>query len=654
MRSKSVTETADMKARLAWMETLINREDLLRPGQSADYANGTYFSEVAFHQPSSNGTISHPTASVDGGETVTSSPQSRRHLDHASPMEPPSKRLRLSESPVQVRAGMAKPQPTPQPTPQPMPQPMPQPPTSRDYINAYFQDVNRAYPFVDRKRVLAVLETRGDNVCETSDADSTLLHLVIAIGYTTLQRAGKVPTPDAGPAFKVNYKEILAECLMRENIDTVQILLLLSIYSLFDPDGLLTWPIVDVLARQAIRLGLTRRDTADQGYTPQEAERNRRLFWSIYTLDRMVAASLGTPVAMNDVNMNIPLPGITVEEFASGDRFEYISMLQVARHLIELRILEDKVLSKVHHRSHKATRGLTQADRRAIVMGLRTEIENWYSNGCLLKSTEPDEVMIHIRISWLAARYYNLLLLLYYPSHFNPVASSLLSRGELVALAQKHVQSNAVRFQQRQLPLNHVTLCRLFPVCMIFLHYALPQSASNEDFGARDEIVICADIMAAYPSHWTLAHRAAAVVRQMASPLTTPVTAGGSTPYGSARAPRSVCESDRAWRHAIRVNFLELTQQVMGRGSAYHRLEYWEDGPGGQAAGERQQQATAPGSLFHIAPQRASGSGAAPGADGTGGIGRGITSRATLPFEEETSADAGDVFAGVQSFMDFL
>ncbi|CAM1501646.1 Fc.00g036300.m01.CDS01 [Cosmosporella sp. VM-42] len=136
--------------------------------------------------------------------------------------------------------------------------------------------------------------------------------------------------------------------------------------------------------------------------------------------------------------MDISMPGITVDEFVSPDRLEYTSMLQVARHLIELRILEDKVLHEIHLRDQKATRGLIQADRRTIVLDLCTEIENWYSNGCLLKSREPDDLMIHIRMSWLAARYYNLLLLLYCPSRFD-LTASLLSKGELVVLAQKHV-----------------------------------------------------------------------------------------------------------------------------------------------------------------------------------------------------------------------
>lgn len=245
------------------------------------------------------------------------------------------------------------------------------------------------------------------------------------------------------------------------------------------------------------------------------------------------------PVALNGANMDIPLPGITVDEFASAECADYTSMLQTARHLIELRKLEDKVLHRVHLRDRAQTVSLTPSDRRIIAQDLRIEIEDWYSSGCLLNSTDSDDIRIHIRISWLAGRYYNLLLLLYYPSESNPTAS-LLSRSELVSLAQKHVQANAVRLRQRQLPLNHVILCRLLPVCMVFLHCLLAQGpgAPPPPVGVHEEASICADVMDAYPSHWTQAHHAAAVVRQLAALLRAPQTTTSSSPSSAGGAQR--------------------------------------------------------------------------------------------------------------------
>lgn len=128
----------------------------------------------------------------------------------------------------------------------------------RRFIDAYFRDVNRAYPFVDRSRVLATLKPKCDRIVSAKerDASETIVFLVMAIGYTTLQRAGQVPE-ESETHFKVEYEDILSSFLVHESVDTVQILLLLAIYSQFDSRGFSTRPIVDLLSRQAIRLGLT-------------------------------------------------------------------------------------------------------------------------------------------------------------------------------------------------------------------------------------------------------------------------------------------------------------------------------------------------------------------------------------------------------------
>ena len=633
------TNPADLRSRLAWMENFINQRHLLGRDHAIEHiATGTDLSELADQQTGSVG-VSPASTSVDGLGTRDASFRSGRPLDDESTIienssndGPSPKRRRLDGSisgddsrdnrAVQHRPERAHDQ------------------LGRIFVDAYFRDVNRAYPFVDRARIMSTLNSKGGRVFsikQQRDTDSTMLYLVMAIGYTTLQRAGQVPV-NADTNFEVEYKDILAECLVPESTDTVQILLLLAIYSVSDPRGFSTRPIVDMLARQAIRLGLTRRDLADEGLLPAEAERNHRLFWSIYVIDRMIAASTGMACALNDVNMNMPLPGITVDEFASPDCMEYTTMLQTARHVIQLRKLEDKVLHRIHLRDRIATTSLTQLDRRAIAMSLRTEIEDWYSNGCLLKSAEVDDVRIHITISWLAARYYNLLLLLYYPSHFNPT-SSLLSKAELASLAQKHVQANAVRFQHRQLPLNHITLCRLLPVCMIFLHCFLCRGPNDPPLNIREEVSICADMMEAFPAHWAQAHRAAAIVRQLASLVSNSLTYDPVRFTSTHAWSRS--ESDRAWCHAIKLNLTELAEQIIGKGSAYRLLEEGED-PGVAGVVER----SLPNGPLPVGPQQIPG------------LGEPVSNRGPLPAESsyglEPPIHDGDVTDNGFSIMDFL
>jgi hypothetical protein len=111
---------------------------------------------------------------------------------------------------------------------------------------------------------------------------------------------------------------------------------------------------VGIIARQAMLLGLTRRSSSDERLlTPGKVELQHRLLCSIYVLDRMLAAAQGLPPALTDENMDVPLPGLTVDEFASSDRSQFASVLQTSRHVIVLRQLEGKILDQIHCRGSR-------------------------------------------------------------------------------------------------------------------------------------------------------------------------------------------------------------------------------------------------------------------------------------------------------------
>ncbi|VUC23044.1 unnamed protein product [Clonostachys rosea] len=573
------SEVAELRERLALMERLVGDMGMLTASRVSQEKivvetppmHGPDLSTQVRLEPSPEA-LRTPSSSRLPMQTLSPVHTARRRDSHSAyhtREERELKRRRL----IQEEQSVTHSRETDEPSQIQGPEPAHLEATYDTLIDAYFRDVHRAYPFLDKNALLSTMAIKGEKDILSSkgqDSETTILYLVMAIGSITLQRATQDPgTPsDSGTAlFDVNYQALVSKSMMNESITNLQILLLLAIYSQSDPVGMNTWAIIDILGRQAVRLGLTRGDTAGKGCSAADVERNHRLFWSIYVMDRMVALTTGTPAAMINANMDIPLPRITVEEFDSPQRQEQAHVLQVSRHIIQLRTLEYKVLQEIHLRDQKSTSSLTREDRYTLVVGLRAEIENWYSNGCLLQSNELDDMTIHIRICWLAARYYNLLLLLYYPCHFNP-GTMLLSNGELLSLARKHVQANFVRFQQRQLPLNRLTLCRIFPVCMVFLHCFLSRQSAAECACAREEISMCADILAAFPEHWTLAHRAAPIIRQLAA-----LVSSTSTKMAD---EASLTEADQAWCLAIKLSLSELSEKVLGRGSIYRNMHCWQ------------------------------------------------------------------------------
>ena len=222
----------------------------------------------------------------------------------------------------------------------------------------------------------------------------------------------------------------------------------------------------------------------------------------------MLAVSIGHPAGLVDENMNIPLPAVTVEEFASPERSEHASLLQLNRHIVQLRQLEYQILTSVHTKREFDISQTTNSDRAATSRELRSAIDDWYSLGCLMCLPEADNIPIHSTITWLNARYYNLFILLYYPCQFNSHCKRT-STGELIEYTRKYFRYNHILLENKQLPLNYITLNRLIPACLVSIHCFMVQPL---DFNAKPELMHSIDILRTFPKSWLLAHQAATLV----------------------------------------------------------------------------------------------------------------------------------------------
>lgn len=619
--SSTNAQVHHLRARVEWLSRLINEALPIGPTGIESVETGTDISELLLLQGTSprlsqNG--QSPAASVMSAAAARQAHQQQQQQQQQQqhhqlpPMHEDHPMMDHSQSTIEVNLNNSQPASSPDHhsnahgsvgsysdapslTSTMTAQRLPADAAARRFVDAYFRNVNRAYPFVDRNKILHDLEVFGDFAQRRRDADSTLLYLIMAIGCTTLQRAGQIPD-DTALRFDVAYSDIIQECLCRESIESIQILVLLALYSLFDPAGASAWSIVGIVSRQAMLLGLSRRASDEATLSATAIELRHRLFWSIYVLDRMMATSLGLPVALTDENMDVPLPGLTVEEFASSERSHFATILQTSRHVIQLRQMEDRILRHVHFRRQAEVSSLTHADRRAILQEMRADIENWYSNGCLVSPLEPDNVPIHNSITWLSARYYYLLLLLYYPSHFNSppnngngasrseggASGGVVSKAELLRFAQKHLQSTSALFQQRQLPLNRVTLCRLLPVGLVLLRSFLASSYCSGDgggmpggasagplpFAAREDVAVLTNILDAFPEGWGSARRGAQILRQFLGLLNS-----------VAAAPPRATNPASCMDMMVPVvsAYLALMQEVLGKASCYRFLNVPED-----------------------------------------------------------------------------
>lgn len=434
-------------------------------------------------------------------------------------------------------------------------------PASRKCLHAYFRHVHRAYPFVDNEAVLKDFETLCDDHAESDllgrPTVSCRLYMMMAIGFTTLQRAGDFQDDD-GRAFEPCLKTVLQENLCRPNEESAGTLLLLGLYLLFKPSDMDPRAVAGILARQAMALGLVNDPPNSHNLSPRSLELRRRLSWSIYVFDRMISISYGIPLGFPDEAMQVPLPSIMIHEYASQEGHQYTIALQVSRHVIALRQLEARIAHAIYSQSLPARH-----------QELRRQTEDWYTQGCLLSSSalwEEDQLPFHTTITWLNVRYQNLVLLLYSPSVQGgyPADDHILN---LQGAAQQYIKLSVILHEHHHLPINWITLCRLLSLAAVFLYCTTRWSPSYHDI---PEISLLASLLEIYPTEWIAAREGARILRFLVGLISkqkTPIipldqSSGSSIISNSGMVPESEFQS-------IQDELAGLLRETLGDASFY-------------------------------------------------------------------------------------
>ncbi len=135
-------------------------------------------------------------------------------------------------------------------------------------------------------------------------------------------------------------------------------------------------------------------------------------------------------------------------------------------------------------------------------------------------------------------------------------------------------------FQQRQLPLNRITLYRFFPIGLILVHGFIACAAEGTAFTARDEVGVIINILDAFPEGWRHARQGAHLFRQFLNNIS---ETGGYGPYVYINAQSGT--TTESWQALLRPTIsalLALMQDVLGKTTCYyfHDLSEERDGIG--------------------------------------------------------------------------
>ncbi|KAK9236424.1 fungal-specific transcription factor domain-containing protein [Lipomyces kononenkoae] len=207
------------------------------------------------------------------------------------------------------------------------------------------------------------------------------------------------------------------KALMKDNIRALRTLLLLALYSFYDPEGASAWLAVGTALRIAIALGFHRQSSvANLNLINQELR--KRVFWAIYSLDRVLSTILGRPITLHDRDIDIAHyldlgndPELTGDLTSANANLTDVS---IALHMVKLRQVATRILVSVHH-----TRQWTSSppDER-LLEELHRSLDIWKANIPRI-TIAPERTRMRVEIE-----YHEHLMLLYRPSPLFPAPSA--------------------------------------------------------------------------------------------------------------------------------------------------------------------------------------------------------------------------------------
>lgn len=338
-----------------------------------------------------------------------------------------------------------------------------------------------------------------------------LTFMVFALGSMDT-KAQELTIPDAHLDFFDVAMQHISGLIHSNSLETVQGLLLMTVFAINERGRINSWHAIGLAVRTAIDLGLHRASTSSSS-NMLERETQRRVFWSVYALDRNVSISLGRPCSIDDADFDMPLPGCysdyDLETICLGatpleGRPSNPRDLSTFLHIVELRQIQSKI-QKVFY-PVKISEGINPANLEQERNSLRLTLDDWITRAPRYSKPTPATFQSP---DWFQIAYSHGLLLLYRPSPAFPTIS-LESLQICADSAISLISSYSSLYAKNKITYTWIALQSLFmaSVTMLYTLWVSPQiRKSTRKVVVQSNVRSCLALFDAMEHHWPLAKR---------------------------------------------------------------------------------------------------------------------------------------------------
>ncbi|KXJ87276.1 fungal-specific transcription factor domain-domain-containing protein [Microdochium bolleyi] len=433
---------------------------------------------------------------------------------------------------------------------------LPLPPEThiRHLVDFYFAHTHTLYPFVPRAEFNNVLaSTLADPTDPLAQSPLSLFRIwmVLAIGSTTYSSITLTEESES-VLYYSKALEYLEAAFGYGDLAALEVIMLQVCYSFFNQLGPNTWFLVGLAARLAIGMGLHSASTYE-GFPFDAVQKRKRLFFSIYMMDRLVSTALGRPFAIHDDDIDVevfskhrpwwdhadsfvkPFDDIDDQDVSAAssptttrmpDPFKP-SLMAIPLHILRLRRIASKIARLVYSNRHGAPPGtiaaqsptiIQQQDQgEEIIQALHRELIDW-RRGMPFPLPDTHPQVPHLSSTWFDLNYYTHLAMLYRPSPLlpQPSASRVATLQDAAAMAIRQAGS---MHRQRRFAYNWLNLLSVYTsaLALIYATTARPESLSAvlADSKAIDDLQIAVELFDTLAAKFSVASKVKRMVEEI-------------------------------------------------------------------------------------------------------------------------------------------
>jgi len=402
-------------------------------------------------------------------------------------------------------------------------------------VDAYFSRLHFLFPVVDKPsfmqkyRSLMSNRRKGDvNYVQAEAAFTSVVFAIFACAarFVDDPRLHGETSDDGGMGMIYYERALILHYISHASIQLyhVQSLALMSSFLCSVNCLPQAWLLVGQAVRSAQDLGL-HRSSRRLNAPVIEKETRKKVWWSVYALDRMLALALGRPLGVEDSDCDAEFP-VDVDDEALPEYFngnpvdqKQPSLMSGTLFLIRLYQICGRVLRQVYaidnYKDVLEPEKKTDLQRRVDV--LDAELTQWFGELPTAFKTAPANEQQYSMGAVLCSHYYSVHTALH--RNFLPVKrnelTSLSSTAKAMTSARACIRLS-VTINQVVPPSHHLSffIQHLFSSAVIVLLYAMhsdPKAAP----AAMDEVRTCLRPLEAWEGHWPGARKCKELLNEL-------------------------------------------------------------------------------------------------------------------------------------------